>query len=155
MHIVLQKLEHYDVRGVTQQWSRSYFNNRIQYVKINNTESLLRRAACGVPAGSVLGPMLFILRMIFVLYLICWNLLHDVTDDAKLFCSEEYMKEFLNTAKKELIKVKKWYNTNKLLLNENKTKLWCLVVAGLIVKTTEFRQDCNWKSLWNKNPLCY
>lgn len=61
--LLLQKLECYGIRGVTQNWIRSYLNNRFQYVKINNTVSHFGKVTCGVPQGSVLGPKLFILYL--------------------------------------------------------------------------------------------
>ncbi len=58
--LLLQKCEHYGIRGVAQHWVRSYLKNRFQYVKMNDRESQ-RRVTCGVPQSSVFGPKLFIL----------------------------------------------------------------------------------------------
>ena len=60
-NILLAKLEYYGVCGIALEWFRSYLCNRSQFVMYRDTESLRRLVSCGVPQGSVLGPLLFIL----------------------------------------------------------------------------------------------
>ena len=57
--ILLQKLNHYRIRGIVNQWVCSYLTHRKQYVQIKGTKSSLERIPCGVPQGSILGPTLF------------------------------------------------------------------------------------------------
>ena len=59
--ILLAKLNHYGIRGVSNNWFKSYLSNRSQCVSINGHESGLAAINCGVPQGSVLGPLLFLL----------------------------------------------------------------------------------------------
>ena len=59
--ILLAKLNHYGIRGVSNDWFKSYLSNHNQYVSINGYESGLAAINCGVPQGSVLGPLLFLL----------------------------------------------------------------------------------------------
>ena len=59
--ILLKKLEHYGIRGITLKLFKSYLSERKQYVQINNCKSQTRSISCGVPQGSVLGPLLFLI----------------------------------------------------------------------------------------------
>ena len=58
--ILLHKLQVYGIRGPAYNWFKSYLNSRIQYTAFNNTSSQGKIIKCGVPQGSVLGPLLFL-----------------------------------------------------------------------------------------------
>ena len=59
--ILIEKLYHYGIRGTANKWICSYLMNIYQYVTINGTNSDYMNVLCGVPQGSILGPILFIL----------------------------------------------------------------------------------------------
>ena len=61
--ILLAKRNHYRIRGVSNDWFRSYLSDRQQYVSINGYDSGLTKLNCGVPQGSVLGLLLFFLLL--------------------------------------------------------------------------------------------
>ncbi len=120
--ILLRKLHNYGIRGVSFDYLKSYLTDRTQCVDIDGTLSNLNKITCGVPQGSILGPILFLLYI---------NDLHNCSkilklllfaDDTTLIFSSSDLKSLVSTLNKELALVYKWFNLNKLSLNVQKTK---------------------------------
>ena len=130
-NILLHKLNYYGVNGNSLSWFNSYLTNRYQYVDIDGTSSKPLIITTGVPQGSILGPLLFIIYMNdiystsskfkFILY----------ADDSTLYspiCSfsiglnPSEIQEMAHNINKELKYVTDWLNVNKLSLNASKTK---------------------------------
>ena len=60
-NILLHKLSHYGIRDIANCWFSSYLSNRKQFVTINGFDSVIQSFQYGVPQGSVLGPLLFLI----------------------------------------------------------------------------------------------
>ena len=91
--ILLAKLNHYGIRGVSTDWFKSYLSNRSQYVSINRYESGLAAKNCGVPQGSVLGPLLFLLYINDLNQAIKVCKVHHFADDTNLLCLSNSIKK--------------------------------------------------------------
>ena len=61
VEILLSKLEHYGFRGTSNLWFKNYLNGRKQFTSIRGADSSLKEISCGVPQGSILGPILFLI----------------------------------------------------------------------------------------------
>ena len=60
-HILLDKLEYYGIRGIAHDWFSSYLSNGSQFVSLGPIDSDSKQIPCGVPQGSVLRPLLFLI----------------------------------------------------------------------------------------------
>ena len=137
-NLLLKKLDHYGIRGVPNDWLRSYLSDRRQYVSFNNFNSDLMNVSCGVPQGSILGPKLFILyindicnvsKMLkFVLF----------ADDTNIFSSDVNIIDLCKNVSLELDKLNNWFAVNKLSLNISKTNF-------IIFGNRKYKGDINIK----------
>ena len=124
--ILLHKLEHYGFRGIVLNWFRNYLSNRKQYVSYNECKSEHKDIVCGVPQGSILGPLLFILYV------------NDITntsdvldfilfaDDTTILYSGNDITSCLHLINRELKEVSNWFQANKLSVNATKTNFMLL-----------------------------
>ena len=109
------------VLGVLLEWFKSYLTGRNQYVFYNGESSDLKPISCGVPRGSVLGPLLFLLyindlpnvstKMKFFLF----------ADDTNIYFEADDMLKVEKVVNNELKKLYLWLNVNRLSLNASKT----------------------------------
>ena len=119
--ILVKKLSKYGMRGKCAELIQDYLTGRTQKVKINETVSKPKHVTCGIPQGSVLGPLLFIIY-INDLNSLSENLkIITFADDTSLFLSDMHYENLESVMNKELQSVKTWFDSNKLKLNIEKT----------------------------------
>ena len=119
--ILLQKMDHYGIRSTENLWFQNYLGGREQFVSVHGSESEKTKITCGVPQGSVLGPLLF---LIFI------NDLPNATDFLTLLFADDTtfqvsgvdLDQLFAHANSELEKSTNWFKANKLTLNVKKTK---------------------------------
>ena len=120
--ILLNKLNHYGIRGAALNWFQSYLLNRKQFVTYNGSKSCTKELKCGVPQGSILGPLLFLIY-INDLAGICKHIMPIFfADDSNLFVNGTDLKVMESQLNDDLCSVSTWLKVNKLSLNIDKTQ---------------------------------
>ena len=115
------KLEHYGIRGTSLDWFKSYLSGRKQYVSINGSNSNCLNVTCGVPQGSVLGPLLFLIYINDLPHSSSKLAFYLFADDTNIYCEAENLDQLQCVVNKELKKGEIWLDINKLSLNIDKT----------------------------------
>jgi hypothetical protein len=150
IEILLNKLKKIGIQGTELNWFKSYLTDRWQYVCINNCNSELLRILIGVPQGSILGPLLFLLyindmpdcsQMDFNLF----------ADDTALALEDDDLENLLLRANQEFHKVCTYFRIHKLSLHPEKTK-YMIVSNANNVNTFQSRLFINNNDLGQNNP---
>ena len=121
-NILLKKLKLYRIKNSNLKWFTSYLSRRKQYIEHKDIKTSHLDITCGVPKGSVSGPLHFIIYINDLYHLS--NILQPImfADDTNLFSSHSNIKDLFNNVNVELNKIVVWFKANKLPLNEGKTK---------------------------------
>jgi hypothetical protein len=121
--ILLSKLSHYGVRGKAHNWFKSYLGDRKQFVQVNGVQSSQQYINTGVPQGSVLGPLLFLVYVNDI-----YNSVKDIdcklllfADDTNIFLVGKDIVILKAKAELALECLQTWFDINKLTLSLSKT----------------------------------
>ena len=119
---ISQKLQYYGVRGLSYLWLKSYLTDRKQYVSIGDSLSDVEYIKCGVPQGSILGPLLFLLYINDIIA--CSNILQFTlfADDTSISYEFDRNAKNIGEVISQVLKhVSNWLITNKLTLDIDKS----------------------------------
>ena len=121
--ILIEKLDHYGVRGVAKDWFISYLKGRRQFVVIENETSSAQEILTGVPQGSVLGPLLFLIYINDLNTCIQFSKTYHFADGTNIMQSNISLEVLAKQMNKDLLNLSYWLSANKLCLNIQKTEL--------------------------------
>ena len=140
--ILVSKLDYYGITNHEKDLFINYLSERYQYVEYNGSKSSHQPISTGVPQGSILGPLLF---LIYINDLpVASNLFNMLmyADDTTLYCNiDQHTNEY--TINAELNKIKEWLSSNKLSLNISKTKCMVFHSKQRIVQYPKLKIDNN------------
>ena len=138
--ILINKMEIYGIKDEALMWFDSYLTNRKQLVSVHNNMSDFKQISCGIPQGSILGPLLFLL-FINDLPLYTDKVSTDLyADDTTLYNVQDSIEQIENNLQSALNSLHIWCKNNGMILNSSKTKV-------MLVTTKQKRQGLNTDNL--------
>ena len=143
---LLKKLEYHDVRVISNKWFASYFSNKKQFVSINGSKTNLADVKCGVPQGSIMGPLLFLIYINDLRVAIKYSEMHHFADDTNLLDFNSCVKAINKQVNYDLKNLPNWLKANKISLNAGKTEL-------VLFTSSKKQLDCDSKIKLNGKRL--
>ena len=118
--VLIDKLMKYGIKGEEIQWFQSYLRGRKQFCSGNGQRSRIEEVICGIPQGSFLGPLLFIVYLNDFESCLEFSKVNMYADDTHTTIASNDIAEFISMSKKELLNISDW-------LRVKKQNLWLLV----------------------------
>ena len=123
--LLLQKAEHYGIKGLNLEWLRNYLSERYQCTIANNIISDKKLITCGVPQGSVCGPLLFLMYINDIASVLDYCKVSLYADDTVIYLAHENVNIAVELVQKDLNNLSNWCTRNKLTVNSKKNK-YCI-----------------------------
>ncbi len=141
--LMLSKLSDLDVSYRVIRWFASYLENRTQVTKVSNTSSEPGELTCGVPQGSILGPLLFIVYINSLSSKLDDYACFLYADDTAIVTTGDELNSVARNLENALATSQQWMNDNKLTLNLTKTKVMFLGTTQKTQESTNTVIKCN------------
>jgi len=152
-NILIDKLEHYGIRGNYLNWFKSYLIGRTQFAVINDAPSNIRTTTCGIPQGTVLGPLLFLLYINDIANAVTDSQIKLFADDSNMFIIGDNPKSLFDRANKDLSNLSRWINVNKLHINYDKTNFMIFEPKFRINNNNNYNTLTSMKLFLNGNEI--
>ena len=104
-------------------WFTSYLTERKQYTTVNNTNSQIKDVSYGVPQGSVLGPLLFLIYINDLNSVITFSYIRHFADDTNILYRHKSLRKINQRINFDLKNIAEWLRANRIALNTNKTEI--------------------------------
>ena len=121
--ILLFKMNHYEVKGILYEWFKSYLTNRQQFTTVTKKQSELSSVEFGVPQGSILGLLLFLIYINDINKAIIFSSVHHFTDDTNILYVSSSLKDINNKINHDLSNLVQWFTANKISLKVSKSEI--------------------------------
>lgn len=151
---LIEILEKYGIRGNTLNWFKNYLELRTYHVKINNILSYTTTSQYGVPQGSKLGPILYVLYANEMLRNLQNSTTFAYADDTAIIVSHKNINIATKTMQHQLNNATKWCHDNGLIINATKTKLMHIKARHLLdspIKLIFHNTECLHQQTLNTN----
>jgi hypothetical protein len=143
--ILFNKLYVYGIRGLALDWIKNYLPNRNQFVIYNNMKSSFRNILMGVPQGSILGPLIFILYINDLPNVSSKLSFIQFADDTSIFITGKNLNEMSKLMTDQMKQVTDWLKINMLTLNISKTNYMIMCSRGKKVDDFECNMEIDGK----------
>ena len=146
---ILSKLPLYGIRDKELAWLESYLFGGKQFVQYDGYRSETQYIPCGVPQGSILGPLLFVLLVndMGTFLKQCEHILY--ADDTGLYISGKRCEDIEQKLNHDLVSIGNWFRENNLIVNLKKTKTKCEKTS----KENPWKLKCMVFMLWSPQPM--
>jgi hypothetical protein len=124
-NILLKKMEHLGIRGNILELIKNYLANRVQATQIGQITSSFLNITCGVPQGSILGPLLFLIYVNDLSRQIKNGSIKQFADDATTYYVGRSPQQLEQMIQPDVNRILTWFRVNRLTLNAKKTELVC------------------------------
>ena len=142
---LLSVLSSYGVRGKCYDWFKDYLFNRSYSVKIQNAQSVTVQLESGVPQGSKLGPILFIVFINSIMNNLKRSKIFAYADDIAIIVTHKNLDNAIDILQKEFNKLLRWAHDFGLIINEKKTKIMHFTTSKKpqqIIRVVYHTYDC-------------
>ena len=135
--ILLNEMYKYGIRGIAFKWMESYLYNLRQFVLFKDVKSEYAPVTCGVPQGSIMGSLLFLLYVNDIANVSTSLLPILFADDTNVFLTGNNIAQMIEIMNGELNNVFRWLISNKLSLNVKKPQFMVFSIRKHIITNTD------------------